>query len=169
MNYSSLLCLDDFHSNPVSENLMHRFILCKLRWKLRVRGSLIGKYWLSGSIASLIKIFKICFLVLLFNNKPLDEQIKYFQIINKHNALQQHTDKIKESNLLHQTTNWTNQQNKPTKQTNQDNRPAPPNNELNQPTNKTSKQTEQIKGTDLLRQSTCSRRQALILEEENQT
>ena len=28
-----------------------------------------------------IKIFKIYFLVLIFNNKPLDEQIKDFQII----------------------------------------------------------------------------------------
>ena len=60
MNYSSLLCLDDFQTNPVSENLGHRFILCKLRWKLRVRGKFdwqVLEYLVQRLLN--IKIFKI--------------------------------------------------------------------------------------------------------------
>ena len=107
MNYSSLVCLDDFQPNPVSEKLRHGFILCKLRWKLRVRGKFdwqVLEYLVQPLLN--IKIFKIYLFVLLFNNKPVDEQFKDFQIIlMSYNALQQQTDQIKESNMLHQTTN----------------------------------------------------------------
>ena len=145
MNYSSLVCLDDFQPNTVSENLRHRFILCKLRWKLRVRGKfdwqvleylvrplLLTRYsrytfWFCSSTTNCrmnkSKIFKLFLLrITLINNKPPKSK-------NPTCSNKQRTE------------------------------------ETNQPTNKTNKQTEQLKGTDLLRQSTCSRRQALILEE----
>ena len=96
-----------FKQTENSENLGHRFILCKLRWKLRVRRKFdwqVLEYLVQRLLN--IKIFKIYFLVLIFNNKPLDEQIKDFQIILiTYNTLQQQTDQIKESNLPHQTTN----------------------------------------------------------------
>ena len=75
---------------------------------------------------------KIYFLVLLFNNKPLDEQIKDFQnFLLTYNAFNNKPTKSKNPTCstkqrTEQTNQPTNKTKKQTNRTNQRNRPAPP-------------------------------------------
>ena len=122
MNYSSLVCLDDFHPNPISENLRHRFILCKLTWKLRVSGKFdwqVLVIWFNH--------FSISRYSRYFFGSALQHQIAGWTSQRFSNYSQQQTDQIKESNLLHQTTNWTNQPtNQQNKETNKPNKSKEP-------------------------------------------
>ena len=127
MNYSSLLCLDDFHSNPVSENLMHRFILCKLRWKLRMRGKFdwqVLEYLVQPLLN--IKIFKIFFWFCSSTPNRWMNKSKIFKLFSTTNRPNQRIQPAPPNNELNKPTKQIHQQTNKTNRKNQRNRPAPP-------------------------------------------